>query len=117
SFPVEFTSTPVITDGRIAGAVVVFRDITERRNTERQLQSALEELKVLKHRLEEQNAYLQEEIHTEHNFREIVGQSEPILKIIKQVDVVAPTDASVLINGESGTGKELIARAIHQASR
>jgi transcriptional regulator with GAF, ATPase, and Fis domain len=117
SFPVEFTSTPVISDGRIAGAVVVFRDITERRNTESQLQNALEELKVLKQRLEEQNAYLQEEIHIEHNFREIVGQSEPILKIIKQIDVVAPTDASVLINGESGTGKELIARAIHQASR
>lgn len=117
SFPVEFTSTPVISDGRIAGAVVVFRDITERRTTEHQLQTALEELKVLKHRLEEQNAYLQEEIHIEHNFREIVGHSEPILKIIKQIDVVAPTDASVLINGESGTGKELIARAIHQASR
>ncbi|WP_213880396.1 sigma 54-interacting transcriptional regulator [Pseudomonas sp. dw_358] len=117
SFPVEFTSTPVIDDGRIAGAVVVFRDITERRTTENQLQTALEELKVLKRRLEEQNAYLQEEIHIEHNFREIVGQSEAILKIIKQIDVVAPTDASVLINGESGTGKELIARAIHQASR
>jgi PAS domain S-box-containing protein len=117
SFPVEFTSTPVISDGRIVGAVVVFRDITERRSTENQLQNALDELKVLKDRLEEQNAYLQEEIHIEHNFREIVGQSEPILKIIKQIDVVAPTDASVLINGESGTGKELIARAIHQASR
>lgn len=117
SFPVEFTSTPVIADGRIVGAVVVFRDITERRNTENQLQSALDELQVLKKRLEEQNAYLQEEIHIEHNFREIVGQSAPILKIIKQIDVVAPTDASVLINGESGTGKELIARAIHQASR
>ena len=117
SFPVEFTSTPVISDGRIVGAVVVFRDITERRNTENQLQSALDELQVLKKRLEEQNAYLQEEIHIEHNFREIVGQSAPILKIIKQIDVVAPTDASVLINGESGTGKELIARAIHQASR
>jgi PAS domain S-box-containing protein len=117
SFPVEFTSTPVIAEGRIAGAVVVFRDITERRTTENQLHNALEELKVLKDRLEEQNAYLQEEIHIEHNFREIVGQSEPILKIIKQIDVVAPTDASVLINGESGTGKELIARAIHQASR
>ncbi|WP_297843587.1 sigma 54-interacting transcriptional regulator [Pseudomonas sp.] len=116
-FPVEFTSTPVISDGRIAGAVVVFRDITERRNTENQLQSALAELNILKQRLEEQNAYLQEEIHIEHNFREIVGQSDPILKIIKQIDVVAPTDASVLINGESGTGKELIARAIHQASR
>ncbi|EPM72496.1 Fis family transcriptional regulator [Pseudomonas syringae pv. theae ICMP 3923] len=117
SFPVEFTSTPVISDGRIVGAVVVFRDITERRSTETQLQNALDELKVLKDRLEEQNAYLQEEIHIEHNFREIIGQSEPILKIIKQIDVVAPTDASVLINGESGTGKELIARAIHQASR
>jgi PAS domain S-box-containing protein len=117
SFPVEFTSTPVISDGRIVGAVVVFRDITERRSTETQLQNALDELKVLKERLEEQNAYLQEEIHIEHNFREIVGQSEPIKKIIKQIDVVAPTDASVLINGESGTGKELIARAIHQASR
>ncbi|MHC8286216.1 sigma 54-interacting transcriptional regulator [Pseudomonas sp. XS1P51] len=117
SFPVEFTSTPVISDGQIVGAVVVFRDITERRSTENQLQSALAELKVLKERLEEQNAYLQEEIHIEHNFREIVGQSEPIIKIIKQIDVVAPTDASVLINGESGTGKELIARAIHQASR
>ena len=117
SFPVEFTSTPVISEGRIVGAVVVFRDITERRSTEIQLQSALEELKLLKERLEEQNAYLQEEIHIEHNFREIVGQSEPIKKIIKQIDVVAPTDASVLINGESGTGKELIARAIHQASR
>ncbi|WP_311970517.1 sigma 54-interacting transcriptional regulator [Pseudomonas baltica] len=117
SFPVEFTSTPVIADSRIVGAVVVFRDITERRTTELQLQTALDELKDLKKRLEEQNAYLQEEIHIEHNYREIVGQSEPILKIIKQIDVVAPTDASVLIHGESGTGKELIARAIHQASK
>jgi PAS domain S-box-containing protein len=117
SFPVEFTSTPVIADSRIVGAVVVFRDITERRTTELQLQTALGELKDLKTRLEEQNAYLQEEIHIEHNYREIVGQSEPILKIVKQIDVVAPTDASVLIHGESGTGKELIARAIHQASK
>ncbi|KGK25477.1 sigma 54-interacting transcriptional regulator [Pseudomonas plecoglossicida] len=116
-FPVEFTSTPIISDGRLVGAVVVFRDITERHTTELQLKTALEELQQLKQRLEDQNAYLQEEIQIEHNYREIVGQSEPILKIIKQIDVVAPTDASVLIHGESGTGKELIARAIHQASR
>jgi PAS domain S-box-containing protein len=116
-FPVEFTSTPVISDGRIVGSVVVFRDITERRTTETQLQNALSELQELKQRLEQQNAYLQEEIQIQHNYREIVGQSEPILKIVKQIDVVAPTDASVLIHGESGTGKELIARAIHQASR
>jgi PAS domain S-box-containing protein len=116
-FPVEFTSTPVISDGSIVGSVVVFRDITERRSTELQLQSALDELRELKQRLEQQNAYLQEEISTEHNYREIVGQSEPILKIVQQIDVVGPTDASVLIHGESGTGKELIARAIHQASK
>ena len=117
SFPVEFTSTPVIADGRIVGAVVVFRDITERRGMELQLKSALSELQALKSRLEEQNAYLQEEIRTEHQYREIVGRSEAILDIVKQIDVVAPTDANVLIHGESGTGKELIARAIHQASR
>lgn len=116
-FPVEFTSTPVISEGRIVGSVVVFRDITERRSTELQLQNALGELRELKQRLEQQNAYLQEEISIEHNYREIVGQSEPILKIVQQIDVVGPTDASVLIHGESGTGKELIARAIHQASK
>ncbi|ATB34765.1 formate hydrogenlyase transcriptional activator [Cystobacter fuscus] len=117
AFPVEFTSTPVLANDRIIGAVVVFRDITERRNTELQLQKALAELRTLKERLEEQNAYLQEEISTEHQYRDIVGRSAPILKIIHQIDVVGPTDANVLIHGESGTGKELIARAIHQASQ
>ncbi|MEH6564801.1 MAG: sigma 54-interacting transcriptional regulator [Halopseudomonas sp.] len=116
-FPVEFTSTPVISGGTIIGSVVVFRDITERHMTQQRLESAMEELRVLKQRLEQQNAYLQEEILIEHHYREIVGQSEPILTIVKQIDVVGPTDASVLIHGESGTGKELIARAIHQSSR
>nr|WP_178101044.1 sigma 54-interacting transcriptional regulator [Pseudomonas sp. OIL-1] len=116
-FPVEFTSTPVISEGSIIGSVVVFRDITERRLTLQRLESAMNELRELKQRLEQQNAYLQEEILIEHHYREIVGQSEPILTIIKQIDVVGPTDASVLIHGESGTGKELLARAIHQSSR
>ncbi|MCY4802466.1 sigma 54-interacting transcriptional regulator [Pseudomonas aeruginosa] len=116
-FPVEFTSTPVISGGTIIGSVVVFRDITERQMTQQRLQSAMDELRELKQRLEQQNAYLQEEILIEHHYREIVGQSDPILTIVKQIDVVGPTDASVLIHGESGTGKELIARAIHQSSR
>jgi PAS domain S-box-containing protein len=116
-FPVEFTSTPVISGGSIIGSVVVFRDITERQITQQRLESAMEELRELKLRLEQQNAYLQEEILIEHHYREIVGQSDPILTIVKQIDVVGPTDASVLIHGESGTGKELIARAIHQSSR
>lgn len=117
SFPVEFTSTPVISNGNIIGAVVVFRDISERQQTEMRLQQALNELQQLKTRLEEQNAYLQEEILIEHQYHEIVGQSEPIKKIARQIDVVAPTEANVIIYGESGTGKELIARAIHHASK
>ena len=115
-FPVEFTSTPIIRDSEIIGAVVVFRDISDRLNTEKQLTHALEELQDLKSRLEQQNEYLQEEILQENQYHEIVGNSPAILQIIEKIKVVAPTDANVMIYGESGTGKELIARAIHQSS-
>lgn len=115
-FPVEFTSTPIICDSEIIGAVVVFRDISDRLNTEKQLTHALEELQDLKSRLEQQNEYLQEEILQENQYHEIVGNSPAILQIIEKIKVVAPTDANVMIYGESGTGKELIARAIHQSS-
>ncbi|MFW2723427.1 sigma-54 interaction domain-containing protein, partial [Acinetobacter baumannii] len=115
-FPVEFTSTPIIRDSEIIGAVVVFRDISDRLNTEKQLTHALGELQELKSRLEQQNEYLQEEILQENQYHEIVGNSSSILQIIEKIKVVAPTDANVMIYGESGTGKELIARAIHQSS-
>ena len=115
-FPVEFTSTPIIRDSEIIGAVVVFRDISDRLNTEKQLTHALEELQDLKSRLEQQNEYLQEEILQENQYHEIVGNSPAILQIIEKIKVVAPSDANVMIYGESGTGKELIARAIHQSS-
>jgi formate hydrogenlyase transcriptional activator len=75
-----------------------------------------EEIASLKARLEKENVYLQEEIRTEHNFEEIVGNSPPLLELLRRVDQVAPTDSSVLIFGETGTGKELIARAIHNRS-
>lgn len=75
-----------------------------------------EEIASLKARLEKENVYLQEEIRTEHNFEEIVGNSTPLLDLLRRVDQVAPTDSSVLIYGETGTGKELIARAIHDRS-
>jgi len=75
-----------------------------------------EEIASLKARLEKENVYLQEEIRTEHNFEEIVGDSPKLLALLRQVDQVAPTDSSVLIYGETGTGKELIARAIHDRS-
>ncbi|KGT47697.1 sigma 54-interacting transcriptional regulator [Acinetobacter sp. HR7] len=115
-FPVEFTSTPVIRDGEIIGAVVVFRDISERLNTEAKLTQALNELQNLKSRLEQQNEYLQEEILQDNQYHEIVGNSSSIREIIEKIKVVAQTDANVMIYGESGTGKELIARAIHQSS-
>jgi len=75
-----------------------------------------EEIAALKVRLEKENVYLQEEIRTEHNFDEIVGNSPALLELLKRVDQVAPSDSSVLIYGETGTGKELIARAIHDRS-
>jgi formate hydrogenlyase transcriptional activator len=75
-----------------------------------------EEIAALKARLEKENVYLQEEIRTEHNFEEIVGNSPALLELLRRVDQVAATDSSVLIYGETGTGKELIARAIHNRS-
>jgi PAS domain S-box-containing protein len=68
-------------------------------------------------RLQAQNLYLQEEIKSAHNFEEIVGRSPALRSLLNQVQRVAQTDASVLIQGESGTSKELIARAIHSAGK
>ncbi len=115
-FPVEYTSTPIRDNGRLVGAVVIFRDISDRKQADKKLHTALAEVQALRNRLEQENAYLQEEISAEHNYKEIVGKSEVILNIIQQIELVAPTGANVLITGESGTGKELIARAIHQSS-
>jgi hydrogenase-4 transcriptional activator len=113
---VEYTSTPILDDGAVVGAVIVFRDIAERKQQEETLRQALEENAALRERLEKENAYLQEEILTHANHHEIIGKSGAVKKTLQQIDLVAPTDASVLVTGESGTGKELVARAIHQAS-
>ncbi|MCH8498542.1 MAG: sigma 54-interacting transcriptional regulator [Marinobacter sp.] len=115
-FPVEYTSTPIMDNGHPVGAVVVFKDISQRLEAEKELREALAEVDSLRHRLELENAYLQEELSAEHHFHEIVGKSDAIKSIVRKIGLVAPTDANVLITGESGTGKELIARAIHQAS-
>jgi transcriptional regulator with GAF, ATPase, and Fis domain len=77
---------------------------------------AFEEIQRLKTQLEQQNAYLEEEVLEARAFGDLIGQSGALRQIVGQVDLVAPTDASVLIQGETGTGKELVAREIHRRS-
>jgi len=77
---------------------------------------AFEEIQRLKAQLEMQNTYLQEEVVEAKAFGDLIGQSSALRQIISQIDLVAPTDASVLIQGDTGTGKELVAREIHRRS-
>ena len=77
---------------------------------------AYQEITELKNKLAEEKLYLEEEIRTEHRFEELVGESQALKNVLKQVEVVAPTDSTVLVLGETGTGKELVARAIHRLS-
>lgn len=99
-------STP---NGAVIGSFAIITDITERK--------LAEENERRRWQLELENAYLREEVQAELAFGEVVGKSQALCKVIRQVEMVAPTDASVLIQGESGTGKELIARAIHNRSK
>jgi transcriptional regulator with GAF, ATPase, and Fis domain len=77
---------------------------------------AFEEIERLRAQLELQNSYLQEEVVEAKAFGSLVGQSAALRQTISQIDLVAPTEASVLILGETGTGKELVAYEIHRRS-
>jgi len=74
------------------------------------------EIQELKDKLAKENLYLEDEVRSELNFSEIVGKSVALRRVLMHVEIVAPTDSTVLIHGETGTGKELIARAIHTLS-
>jgi transcriptional regulator with GAF, ATPase, and Fis domain len=78
---------------------------------------AFEEIQRLRAQLEQRNTYLQEEVIEAKAFGSLVGQSAGLQHIISQIDLVAPTEASVLILGETGTGKELVAHEIHRRSQ
>jgi PAS domain S-box-containing protein len=113
---VEYVSTPIYDHKVLAGAVVIFRDITERKENERKLREAMEEVAALRDRLEQENAYLQEAITSERAHHDIIGRSPAIRQLLTKIGLVAPTDATVLITGEAGTGKALVATAIHSDS-
>ena len=94
----------------------IFGNTFLRQKAEVALKKAFCEIKGLKEKIEEERNYLREEIKLDHNFEDIIGDSQTLKYALYKIEQVAPTDATVLIEGETGTGKELIARAIHHAS-
>jgi len=104
-FPVEVTVSPV----QLAGPrlfMLILRDVNDRVRAEQERQ-----------KLELQNLYLESKVSSELGYDEIVGTSRAMREVLRQVELVAGTDATVLVTGETGTGKELVARAIHERSR
>jgi formate hydrogenlyase transcriptional activator len=81
-----------------------------------EIEAAFREIQALKDRLTKENAYLEEEVRTEHCFGDIVGGSDALRRVLQQVETVARTGSTVLLRGETGTGKELLARAVHELS-
>jgi PAS domain S-box-containing protein len=114
--PVEYASTPILRDGQLDGAVVVFRDISARKQIEKEQARAFAEIHLLKEQLERERDYLRDELDVTINFGEIVGESDALQRTLSQIEAGAATPATVLVLGESGVGKEMIARAIHSNS-
>jgi formate hydrogenlyase transcriptional activator len=122
---------PLISRNRAIGVLVLGRlrddafsqaDISFLSQVANQLALAVEnalayrEIRGLKEQLSKEKLYLEDEIRSEMNFAQIIGNSASLRRVLKGVGTVAPTDSTVLIYGETGTGKELIARAIHDLS-
>lgn len=125
-----YTITPIMFKGEALGAIVGFtrdelpeesrpwgRIFADHLGAAIANARSFQEIQRLKAQLEMQNTYLQEEVVEAKAFGDLVGQSAGLRHIISQIDLVAPTEASVLILGETGTGKELVAHEIHRRSR
>lgn len=125
-----FAGQPLIHRGKVLGVLGVFarqiigaecmgwlRMIADHAAAAIVTARAFAEIDSLRKRLELENEYLREEVTGTGAFGELIGQSPALGTVSQQIDLVAPTDSSVLILGESGTGKELVAREIHRRSK
>ena len=125
-----FNGQPIIFHGKLLGVIGLYYRIETPAQSPRWIRliadhiasaivnaRAFEEIEQLKARFEQENSYLHEEVREAKSFGEIIGGSADIRQLLRQLTLVAPTNASVLILGESGTGKELVAREIHRQSK
>jgi PAS domain S-box-containing protein len=103
-------------NGEVDKLLVASKDVTQRNRAERELRDSLAENANLRKELERERDYLREEVNVAMNFGHIVGTSHALQRMLKRVEAVAETPASVLLQGESGVGKELVAHAIHARS-
>ena len=103
-------------EGNVDRMLVASKDVTERNRAERELRQTLAENARLREELELERDYLREEVNDALNFGRIVGTSQALRRMLKRIEAVAETPASVLVQGESGVGKELVAREIHARS-
>ena len=117
------TRDGVIENGKLLSVWTTARDITALKQAEaevlrlnEELSSRLKQVSALQARLEQDNAYLLDEIRSEHNLGDMVGGSPKFRDLTERIHLVASTTATVLITGETGTGKELVAWAIHNLS-
>src|SRR5580704_11708178 len=127
-----FCNIPLVNRGRALGILSILRtteapfspaDVDFLSRASGQIAIAIEnalayrEISQLKDKLAQEKLYLEEEIRSEMNFENIIGNSSALKHVLELVETVAPSDSTVLLLGETGTGKELIARAIHDRSR